>query len=93
MNDFLNLSYTDGGNPIYKLHDKKWGVYGDLNGNRSKYTSPYGEDDDPNSPYQRRQYKIRNGVPLQFDEVAALDRIESGIDDESAYSGAKADLI
>jgi len=92
ISGFLSLSYSDGGRPIY-MYDGDDGVYEDLANRRSRYMEQFKPSDDVYSPYMRRRYKMLNGVPLQFDESAALDRIEAGLERESIYSGPKAELI
>ena len=89
LSGFLNLSYEDGGQPIYSIKGKH-GIYDDLCRRRDKYMLQYEKG---TVEYDRRQYKIFNGVPLSFDECAALDRIEAGLNFESNYYGPELKLI
>ena len=83
------MPYEPGRTPIYALSNE-YGIYDELKQSRSIYTQLYRENSEKDN---RRKYKIANGVPLSFDESAALDRIEAGLEYEDQYSGAKADLI
>ena len=89
ISGFMSLRYTRDSQPIYTL-DGDEGVYDELTMTRQKYVQHY---DEQSVAGQRRYYKITNGVPLQFDERAALDRIEAGQDSEDTYSGARLELI
>lgn len=70
------MPYEAGGLPIY-MYNGEDGIYDELQQSRSLYTQLYTEDSEKDA---RRKYKISNGVPLSFDEGAALDRIESGLE-------------
>ena len=89
LSAFLSLTYEEGGSPIYSL-DNEYGVYEDLCRRRDRYTRQYLEN---TVEYDRRQYKMLNGVSLRFDECAALDRIEAGLELESDYQGFELKLI
>ena len=81
LNGFLSLPYSEGGAPIYSM-EGEWGVYEELARRRDKYALQYVEG---TVEYDRRQYKMLNGVSLRFDECAALERIEAGLELESDY--------
>lgn len=83
------MPYEEDGEPIYSM-DGDSGIYDDLCRRREKYTRQYEEN---TVEYNRRQYKILNGVSLLFDECAALDRIEAGLELESDYQGFELKLI
>ena len=89
LSGFLCLSYSEGGAPIYSI-EGEWGVYEELARRRDKYALQYVEG---TVEYDRRQYKMLNGVSLRFDECAALDRIEAGLELESDYQGFELKLI
>ena len=89
LNGFLSLPYSEGGAPIYSI-EGEWGVYEELARRRDKYALQYVEG---TVEYDRRQYKMLNGVSLRFDECAALDRIEAGLELESDYQGFELKLI
>ena len=93
LSGFLNLTYEEGGStPIYREPetDDYDTIYNELSRRRDKYMRQYEEG---TVEYERRQYKICNGVPLGFDECAVLDKIEAGMDLEENYSGAELKLI
>lgn len=101
LSGFLMLPYEKGGEPIYRQRGE-YGIYDDPNyidKKRQKYTDavskpdPFDLENSIDTPYGRRQFKILNGISLQFDESAALDRIDAGTDSESKYVGAEAELI
>lgn len=87
--DFLSMPYEKGGEPIYRIKGE-YGIYDDIKARRDKYTQPYRQD---STEDVRRRYKMLHGVPLAFDESAALDRIEAGLESDDAYTGAEAELI
>lgn len=89
LSGFLSLPYSEGGAPIYSI-EGEWGVYEELVRRRDKYALQYVEG---TVEYDRRQYKMLNGVSLRFDECAALDRIEAGLELESDYQGFELKLI
>ena len=89
LNGFLSLPYSEGGAPIYSI-EGEWGIYEDLARRRDRYALQYVEG---TVEYDRRQYKMLNGVSLLFDECAALDRIEAGLELESDYQGFELKLI
>jgi len=95
ISGFLQMPYEEGGKPIYQ-YDGDDGIYDEFTQARRQYTHLFEKDsgsETERKEYERRQFKQLNGVPLQFDEGQALDRIESGQDSEEIYSGAKAELI
>jgi len=89
LSGFLSLPYEEGGSPIYSI-DGERGIYEDIRGRRDRYARQYAKG---TVEYDRRQYKVLNGVPLRFDECAALDRIEAGMELESDYQGFELRLI
>lgn len=89
ISGFLCAPYEEGGEPIYSMQGED-GVYDEIQGRRSRYMQQFAEGTEE---YDRRRYKMLNGVPLTFDEAAALDGIEAGAALESDYSGAEAELV